>query len=271
MNTQKSTEKNNSLSQISSHTHFILERDNWYDYFPNKNACDRIFVELEKEEHKWILGFFLRDTTLRIEQKVRILQILTPHWYDLLEWFDTSKREEFKQFHFNPETCRLILWELWCLENREEIELVNILQGNEYLIIGCIRKEEPTPQNQKVLSKIREIVETTLHPNNLVQATKETIQDTTHASKREAKETAQMFRIYLERLLQKDTITNDDLQQAHQQAKDLIRLIILVPVFALPAWWGILYLLDKISKKMNISLMPSQSFEDDENMDNDKK
>lgn len=263
MNTQLTTEQNNSLSQISSHTHFILERDNWYDYFPNKNTCDRIFVELEKEEHKWILDFFLRDTSLKIEQKVRILQILTPHWYDLLTWFDTSKREELRQIHFTPETWKIALIELWLLDESERKEIATILQWNEYMMAGCIRKD--TIMHQKTIANTYQKITQTLHPTQIKQATRETVRDLATVSKREAQETIKMFKIYTRRIIDKDSITEQDIIQAHQQAKDLARLMFLAPILVVPASAAILYLLDKIAKKMNIPLMPSQSFEDEKN------
>ncbi len=240
----------------------LLERNGWYSYFENADECEACFIELEQEAYTWIRDFFLHDSTLEVPQKVRILQILVPHWLDLLSGFDPSQAEELEAFHFTPQTCQIILFELWLLDESQQQEITTILEWNEHLIAGCIK--EKTKGHKQTIAQIYQKIIQSLHPNSIKENAQETVRQWIHFSRREYRETIEMLKIYILHIQNEDSRDPEKLKQAHRQARDIMRMLILVPIFAPPFGAALVYALNKIAKKMNITLMPSESFEADE-------
>lgn len=108
--------------------------------------------------------------------------------------------------------------------------------------------------------KIKNLIAEKMHPNNIKTKTVATTRNGINFSKREAKESVKMMKIYILSLANKKEITDEDLKSAHHQLSDLLKFILLVPAFLAPFGSVIIVALEKLANKMDKSILPKESF-----------
>lgn len=69
-----------------------------------------------------------------------------------------------------------------------------------------------------------------------------------------------MIQVYLFQIVNKEKITDKDLQSAHRQLTDLLKITFLVPAFLAPFGSVIIVALEKLANKMDKSILPKESF-----------